>query len=122
MPIVPVYIPSPYNVFLYFLEGQVHKDSKLGIMTNMGKSRLAKVIFTNIHKISDACANSFDRYHDCTMYEKCFYFLFNLSFSIKMVFLRKLNLIYPSTSQDYNNCSAPTFLILFKKLLFPIPI
>ena len=40
----------------------MHKDSKLGIMTNMGKSRLAKVIFTNIHKISDACANSFDRY------------------------------------------------------------
>ena len=94
----PVYIPSPYNVFIYFLEGQVHKDSKLGIMTNMGKSRLAKVIFTNIHKISDACA----------------------SFSIKMVFLKKLKLIYPSTSQDYN-CSAPTFLFLFKKLLAPSP-
>ena len=62
MYVVTVYIPSPYNVFLYFLEGQVHKDSKLGIMTNMGKSRLAKVIFTNIHKISDACANSFGRY------------------------------------------------------------
>ena len=60
--VVPIYIPSPYNVFLYFLEGQVHKDNKLGIMTNMGKSRLAKVIFTNIHKISDACANSFGRY------------------------------------------------------------
>ena len=40
----------------------MHKDSKLGIMTNMGKSRLAKVIFTNIHKISDAYANSFGRY------------------------------------------------------------
>ena len=62
MSIVTVYIPSPYNVFLYFLEGQVHKDSKLGIMTNVGKSRLVKVIFTNIHKISDACANSFGRY------------------------------------------------------------
>ena len=40
----------------------MHKDSKLEIMTNMGKSRLAKVIFTNIHKISDACANNFGRY------------------------------------------------------------
>ena len=58
---VSVYIPYPYNVFLYFLEGQVHKDSKLGIKTNMGKSRLGKVIFTKIHKISNACANSFDR-------------------------------------------------------------
>ena len=62
MAIVPVYISSPYNVFLYFLGGQVHKDSKLGMMTNVGKNRLVKVIFTNIHKISDACANSFGRY------------------------------------------------------------
>ena len=38
-----------------------------------------------------------------------------------MVFLRKLKPIYHSTSQDYNNCSAPTFLILFKKLLAPSP-
>ena len=58
MSIASVFIPSPYNVFLYVLEGQVHKDSKLGIMTNMGKSRLAKVIFKNIHKIIDVCANS----------------------------------------------------------------
>ena len=40
----------------------MHKDSKLGVMTNMGKSRLAKVIFTNIHKISDARVKSFGRY------------------------------------------------------------
>ena len=38
-----------------------------------------------------------------------------------MVFLRKLKPIYPSTSQDYNNCSAPTSLILFKKFLAPSP-
>ena len=62
MSIVPVYIPPPYNVFLYFLEGQMHKDSKLRVMTNMDKSRLAKMIFTNIHKMSDACVNSFGRF------------------------------------------------------------
>ena len=55
------------------------------------------------------------------MYEKCFYFLLNSSFPGKMVFMRKLKLIYPSTSQHYNNCSAPTFLILFKKFLDPPP-
>ena len=66
--IVPVYIPSSYNVFLYFLGGQVHKDSKLGIITNVGKSRLAKVIFTNIHEINDACANSFGK---CIMIAQC---------------------------------------------------
>ena len=50
------------------MEGQVHKDSKLEITTNVGTSvdtnvtnRLVKVIFTNIHKISDACGNSFGR-------------------------------------------------------------
>ena len=68
MPIVPVYIPSPYNFSLYFLELQVHKDSKLGITTNVGKSRLVKVIFTNIHKISDAYTNSFGR---CIMIAQC---------------------------------------------------
>ena len=34
----------------------MHKDSKLGIITNVGKNKLVKVVFTNIHKISDACA------------------------------------------------------------------
>ena len=42
MSITPVSIPSPYNVFLYLLEGQVNKDSQLGIMTNVGKSHLFK--------------------------------------------------------------------------------
>ena len=40
MSIVPVSIPSPYNVFLDFLEGQKHKDSKLGVMVNVGKSKI----------------------------------------------------------------------------------
>ena len=34
----------------------------LEIVTNVGESRLATVIFINHHKISDACANSFGRY------------------------------------------------------------
>ena len=59
--------------------------------------------------------------HDCTMFEKCFYFLLSSSFPGKMVFMRKLKLINPSTSQYYNNCSAPTFLIIFKKILHPPP-
>ena len=62
MSVFTVYIHSPYNVFLYFLEGLVHKDNTLGIMTNVDKSRLVKVIFRNINKISDACSNSFARY------------------------------------------------------------
>ena len=49
-----IYLP-PFNAFHYFLEGQVHKDSKLEIITNVGKNTLAKAIFLNIHKISDAC-------------------------------------------------------------------
>ena len=44
------------------MEGQVHKDNKLGIMTNVDKTRQVKVIFTNICTTSDACANSFGRY------------------------------------------------------------
>ena len=117
----PSLIPSPYNVFLYFLEGQVHKDSKLGIMTNVGKNRLVKVIFTNVHKISDACANSFGRYimiAQCMRNVFTFYYI-NSGFSGKMVFLRKLKLICPNNPQYYNNCSACTFLILFKKIVSP---
>ena len=38
------------------------KCIKTGIMINVGKNRLVKVTFTNIHKINDACANSLGRY------------------------------------------------------------
>ena len=63
MPVVPVYIYTfSIHCFCLLLGGKVHQDSKLEIMTNVGKSMLLKVIFTNIHKISDACANSFGRY------------------------------------------------------------
>ena len=61
----------------------MHKDSKLGIMTNVGKNRLVKVIFTNVHKISDACANRFGRYimiAQCMRNIFTFYYI-NSSFS-----------------------------------------
>ena len=73
---------SPYNDSLYFLKEQVHKENKLGIMTNVGESGLVKVIFTNIHKISDTCANSLDRYIMRNIWE--IFLLF-----IKFKFLRK---------------------------------
>ena len=37
-------------------------ERAIGIMTNVGKNSLVQVIFTNVHKISDACGNSFGRY------------------------------------------------------------
>ena len=120
MPIVSVSIPSPYIAFLYFLGGQKHEDSKLGTIIIVGKCRLVKVIFSNIHKISDACANRFGRYimiAHTWLYEKCFYFLLHSSFSVKMLLLGKLKFIYPSTSKRYNNFSAPTLMILIKKFL-----
>ena len=83
MSIVTVYIPSPYNVFLYFLEEQVHKDNKLGTMTIVGNSKLVKVIFTNIHKVSDASANSFGKY---IMIAQC---MRNILLFIKFKFLWK---------------------------------
>ena len=62
MPIVPVSISSPIQCFSLFFGRQKHKDRKLEIMINVGKSRLVKVIFSNIHKVSDACANRFSKY------------------------------------------------------------
>ena len=128
MSIVPVSIPSPYNVFLYFLEGQVHKDSKLG-MTNVGKSRLVKVIFSNIHKISDACANSFGRYiirgpwswlHNIwEMFLIFIKFKFLCKKGVSEKFKRKS--FIAASHKPYNNCSSTTFLALFKKRLAPPP-
>ena len=45
--------------FFTFWKG---KYIETGIMTNVGKNRLVKVIFTNIHKISNVGANSFGRF------------------------------------------------------------
>ena len=104
MSIVTVDIPSPHNVLLYFLKWQVRKDNKLGIMTNVGKNRLVKVIFTNVQKISDACASSFGKYiiiAQCIGNVFTFYYT-NSNFSGKIVFLRKPKLIYSSKPQYYS--------------------
>ena len=62
----------------------MHKDNKSGIMNNMDEIRIVKVIFTNIHKISDVCANSFGRY---IMIAQCMRSVF--TFFIKFKFLWK---------------------------------
>ena len=46
MSIVPVYIPSPYNDFVYFLEGQLHKDIiKFKLLRKKGVSEKIKAHF-----------------------------------------------------------------------------
>ena len=102
----------------------MHKDSKLGIMTNVGKSRLVKVIFTNIHKINDACANSFGRYIMIAQFMRnvfTFHYI-NSSFSGKMVFLRKLKLIYPSTPAALEQLFSPYLFNFIQKNVSPTPI
>ena len=119
MSIVPVSTPSSYNVFLYFLEEQKYEDSKLGIMINVGKCRLVKVIFSNIHKISDACANSFGRY---IMIAKCIrnvFTFYKFKFLWKNGVSEKIKAHLPQHPQHYTNCSSPTFLILFKRIVSP---
>ena len=60
---------------------------------------------------------------DYTIYEKCFYFLLNSSFSGKIIFLRKLKLIYPSMPpHHYNNCSVTLIFNFLLKIVSPTPI
>ena len=115
MSIVPVSTPSSYNVFLYFLEEQKYEDSKLGIMINVGKCRLVKVIFSNIHKISDACVNILNRY---IVIAQCmrnvFTFLWKNGVSGKI----KANLP-PASPNITTIVQSLTFLMLFKDVLAP---
>ena len=71
MSIVPIYRSLQYSVFIYVLERQLpKKQCKLSTSWLMW----VKVTFTNIHKMSNACADSFGRFIKwliyCTMYEK----------------------------------------------------
>ena len=119
MSIVPVSTPSSYNVFLYFLEEQKYEDSKLGIMINVGKCRLVKVIFSNIHKVSDACTTSFIRY---IMIAQCMRNVFTFiacKFLWKNGVPRRIKAHLPQQPQALQQLFSPTFLILFKNFLAP---
>ena len=50
-----------------------------------------------------------------------FLFFIKFKFLWKNGFSEKIKAHLPQHLQHYNNCSAPTFLILFKKLLAPPP-
>ena len=52
-------------------------------MTNVGKSRLVKVIFSSIHKISDACANSYSRYIIIAQYMRKVFTFYYLQISLE---------------------------------------
>ena len=86
-------------------------------MTNMGKSRLAKVIFSNIHKISDACANSFGRYIMIAQ----FLLFIKFKFLYKNGVLEKIKTFLPQHLPGLQQLFSLTFLILFKKLLASSP-
>ena len=58
---------------------------------------IVKVILTNVHNISDVCTNGFGRYiviAQCMRNVFPFYYK-NSRISGKIIFLRKLKLIYP---------------------------
>ena len=61
--------------------------------------------------------------HDCTMYEKCFYFLLNSSFSRKKVFLRKLRENHlPQHPQALQPLFSPYLFNFIQKIFGPTPI
>ena len=120
MSIVPVSILSPYNVFLYFLEGQKHEDSKLGIMINVGKCKLVKVIFSNIYKISDACANSFGRYIMIVQCIRNVFTFYRFKFLWKNGVSGKIKAHLPQHPQALQQLFSPyLFNSLFKNFLAP---
>ena len=100
----------------------MHKDSKLGIVTNVGKSRLLKGIFSNIYKISDACANSFDRYIMTAQCMRTFLLLINFKFLWKNGVSEKIKARLPQHPPALQHLFSPVFSILFKKIVSPITI
>ena len=86
-------------------------------MTNVVKSRLVKVIFTNGHKISDACANSFSRYimiAQCVRNVFTFYYI-NSSFSSKNGVSEKIKAHLPQKPPALQQLFSPHLFNLKKK-------
>ena len=86
-------------------------------MTNMAKSRLAKVIFSNIHKISDACANSFGRYIMIAQ----FLLFIKFKFLYKNGVLEKIKTFLPQHLPGLQQLFSLTFYFI-QKIVSPIPI
>ena len=91
-------------------------------MNNVGKNRLVKVIFTNVHKISDACANSFARY---IMIAQCmrngFTLYYNFKFLWKNGLYEKIKAHLLQQPQITTIFQPPTFKFYSRKLLAPPP-
>ena len=102
----------------------MHKDRKLGIMTNVDKNRLVKGIFTNIHKISDAWANSLlDTSWLHNVWEMFLLFI-KFKFLYKNDVPEKIETHLPRTllPSDYNNCLVHHLFNFIQKIVSPIPI
>ena len=98
-------------------KGIGHKDSKLGIMTTVGKNRIVKVISTNIHKISDACANRFGRYimiAQCVRNVFTFYYI-NSGFSGKIGVSEKIKAHLPQQSPALQQLFSPNLFNSIQK-------
>ena len=100
----------------------MHKDSKLGIVTNVGKSRLLKGIFSNIYKISDACVNSFDRYIMTAQCMRTFLLLINFKFLWKNGVSEKIKARLPQHPQALQQLFSPHFFHFIQKFFSLLPI
>ena len=100
----------------------MHKGSKLGTMTNVGESRLVKVIFSNIHKISDACANAFSRY---IMIAQCmknvFTFYYGKIFLWKNGVSEKIKAHLPQHPQALQQLFSPHLFNFIRTIFSPTP-
>ena len=86
-------------------------------MTDVGKNRLVKVIFTNIRKISDACANSFGRY---LMIAQCMRNVFTLySILWENGVSEKIKAYLPQHPASLQQLFSPHLINFIQKIVMP---